>query len=224
MKQSLFVFSLLSIVLLHVSCGGKKQSQIPSVSSYDDWEEYEDINRDSTIYGICLDGSAMHSLELMTDNGDTLLLDVQLAKENGNLLGGYTIGDRIAVIANRQRTSATMVINLTMLLGEWVMQNPLDGTSEIGISIRDGGIAESINQNSMSYQTWRIVNGKLELMGVREESGNFEETDLYQIKRLTVDSLVFENADELLEFAHPGKGEDYSDIPLDDDNVSDAMI
>lgn len=206
----------LLIVVLLLSCGGKKNPNAEE-SAYEDWEEQEEELADSTIFGLCLDGSAMHSLQLLTDSGDTLFIDVLPAQEKGTVFGGYDVGDRMAVLLTRKRDQATIVINLNALLGDWVMQNPFDGSSEMGICIKDGGIAESINQNSLSYQTWRIVNGQLELNGIREGSGDFEESDVYRIQRLTADSLIIGNEDETFEYARPGKPEDYGDIELEED-------
>jgi len=216
-KNILILTVALSFAALQFSCGGKKQPPVDD-SSYDDWEEQEDVLQDSTVFGLCIDGSAMHSLQLLADNGDTLLIDVTPAQEMGRLYGGYAVGDRMAVLLTRRHDQATLVLNMNTLLGDWVMTNPFDGQSEVGICIKDGGIAESINQSSLAYQTWRIVNGQLELNGVREGGGNFEETEIYQIKRLTPDSLVFGNEEESFEYTRPGKMEDYGGIELEEEN------
>ncbi|MBQ9672568.1 MAG: hypothetical protein IJV34_06915 [Prevotella sp.] len=223
MKKTSFIFTAFMMALLLGACGGKKQAPAAD-SAYDDWEEQVIQNRDSTVYGLCMDGSAMHSLQLLSDTGDTLMLDVMQAQENGKVYGGYSVGDRMAVLLNSDRSQAIMVLNLNALMGDWVMQNPFDGSSETGISIRDGGFAESINPNSLMYQTWRLVNGMLELSGVREGSNDFEETELYQIQLLTSDSLVFSNAEEIFEYSHPGKAEDYSDIELEDEGFNDMVF
>ncbi len=221
MRKFPIIIVALFVVLLQFSCGEKKK---PAEASYDDWEEYDQPDRDSTIFGVCLAGSAMHSLQLLTDNGDTLMLDIVPAQEAEKVFGGYAIGDRMAVLTDNSRTRASMVLNLNTLQGDWVMPNPMDGTSEIGICIRDGGILESINQSSINYQTWRLVNGQLELVGIREVGGNFEETEIYDIKFLSEDSLSFGNPDETFEYGRPGKQEDYSDIELEDEDVEEMIF
>ncbi len=221
MKKSLIIILGLLLMSMQFSCGGNKKAQ---ESAYDDWEEHVVEKGDSTIFGICMDGSAMHSLQLLTDNGDTLLLDINHAQETNNLFGGYAVGDRMAVLSNSDHSQVSMVINLQTLLGDWVMINPLDGNSEIGMCIRDGGILESINQTNITYQTWRLVDGQLELVGVSDMGGNYEEADLYKFILLTPDSLTIGNADETLEFTRPGEMEDYSDIKLEDDSNEGEMI
>ena len=56
------------------SCGGKQQAQVEETEE----TEKTDVSmfRDQTIYGVCTDGTAMNTLELTTDNGDTLSLSL----------------------------------------------------------------------------------------------------------------------------------------------------
>lgn len=188
-KSSFLLFMAVFAGLSLVACGGKQgQSSAPI-------EETEEksvwLDEDSTVYGLCGDGSAMNTLQLITDTGDTLNLSVVDAKDQNHVLGGYNVGDRMAVLTDRDRTQATLVINETALLGNWVMPNPIDGSDETGISIREGGIAESIEQSTIIYRTWRITNGLLEIVSTREGGAEEEETNLYEIISLGNDSLVY---------------------------------
>ena len=78
--------------------------------------------------------------------------------------------------------------------------NPIDGSDEVGICIKDGGVAESVRQTSNNYKTWKIVDGKLELILVREGGGDQEETAWYTIDKLDADSLIFHDKDDLFEY------------------------
>ena len=71
------------------------------------------------------------------------------------------------------------------------MPNPIDGSSEVGIRIKEGGIAESIDQSSIIYKTWKIFNGKLEILSQRDGGGDEEELNLYELVKLGPDSLVY---------------------------------
>lgn len=106
----------------------------------------------------------------------------------------------MAVLLNDDKTVAQLVINETTLLGNWVMPNPLDGSSFVGISLKDGGIAESIDQSTIVYKTWRIVNGRIEIQSVREGGGDEEEINVYDIVKLDADSLVYKNEEDLFEY------------------------
>lgn len=147
--------------------------------------------RDHTIYGLCGNGSSMNTLEVLTDNGDTLLLSMAPALEANKVFGGLEVGDRVAVMANAKRTEATEIINLNSLLGDWVMPDPIDGSDEVGIRIKEGGVAESIEMTNIYYRTWKIYDGKLEILSVREGGGDAEETNLYEILILGSDTLAY---------------------------------
>ena len=116
------------------SCGGKQQAQVEETEE----AEKTDVSvfRDQTIYGVCTDGTAMNTLELTTDNGDTLSLSLAKAQEAGKVLGGLQVADRVAVLADSLKKNALLVINLNTLMGDWVMPDPIDGSAEIGIRIK----------------------------------------------------------------------------------------
>ena len=196
MKKKSSILLFLSVVgaVIFAGCGGNKNQQ--AASEEEDGNVKVWLSEDSTLYGLCGEGSAMNTLQLITDTGDTLNLSVTDAKEKNHVLGGYSVGDRMAVLTNRERTIATLVINESELLGNWVMPDPIDGSEEVGLSIREGGIAESIEQTSIIYRTWRITNGQLELVYVREGGAEDEEIHLYEILSLGNDSLVYRTVDK----------------------------
>lgn len=177
-----------AIVMTMGSCGGGngKQGAVQEKDSVT-----ITIPTDQTLYGICGDGTAMNTLQLLRDNGDTLMLRLTNALEANQVFGGLQAGDRLAVMTDEKKTEATIVINLNTLLGDWVMPNPIDGSSEVGIRIKEGGVAESIDQSSIIYKTWKIFNGKLEILSQRDGGGDEEELNLYEIVVLGADSLVY---------------------------------
>ena len=59
------VFFAAAIAIIMVGCNTKKEK--PQVVVDDEVEV-----ADSTVYGVCGSGTSMHSLELVTDAGDTL--------------------------------------------------------------------------------------------------------------------------------------------------------
>jgi hypothetical protein len=71
------------------------------------------------------------------------------------------------------------------------MPDPLDGSDEIGIRIKEGGVAESIEMTNITYRTWRIFNGKLEITSIREGGGEGEETNYFDILKLSQDTLIY---------------------------------
>lgn len=188
-----------TIVGLSFSACGNKQNQN---TTYEDTTLIDSSKiKDVTIFGLCGEGSAMSTLELMTDMGDTLHLSLEDAKENNQVFGSYAPGDRMAVVISPDYKNVKTVINESVLMGNWMMPNPIDGSSEVGIRIKDGGIAESIEQSSIIYKTWKIVDGKLEITLVREGGGDEEETNWYTIDKLDGDSLIYHFEDEVFEYS-----------------------
>jgi hypothetical protein len=167
----------------------------------------------------------MNVLQLITDTGDTLSFDIASASENDKVFGGLQAGDRMAVIPSADKSEALMVINESTLLGNWVMPNPLDGSDEVGIRIKEGGIAESIEQPNLNYRTWRLIRGQLELVQVQEEGSGQEETLYYDIVYLGPDSLVYKDADDTYEYSRQrtNKG-NHEQIKLEDSSTEDFAI
>ena len=202
------------------SCGGKTQ-QVP----FDDGDSVDIANADPTIYGVCGEGTAMNTLQLVTDTGDTLSIDLSDAQDKNQVLGGLQVGDRMAVMPNDAKTAAKMVINQTTLLGNWVMPNPIDGSDEVGISIKEGGVAESIDQSSIIYKTWRLNRGQLEVVMMRESGSGEDETLLYDITKLGPDSLTLKDDDETLEYSRQKPREEYGkDVKLEDASAEDFSM
>lgn len=188
--KRLFFLSVASATMMLLSCGGNKQ-QAQGEETPEITEKENVIMRDQTIYGICTDGTAMNTLEMTTDNGDTLSLSLTKAQENGKVFGGLQVTDRVAVVADSARQNALLVINLNTLMGDWVMPDPIDGSAEIGIRIKEGGVAESIDQSVIVYRTWKIFNGELEIELMREGGGDEEELNRYEILALSADTLAY---------------------------------
>lgn len=211
--KKLVIISVVACAVLTMGSCGNKSDQVP----FDNGDSIEVANADPTVYGICAEGTAMNTLQIISDMGDTLTLDVSTAQENGQVFGGMQTGDRMAVIPTADKSAAELVVNLATLLGNWVMPNPIDGSDEVGISIKEGGIAESIEQSSIIYKTWRLSRGKLEIVLVREGGSEEEEVNLYDIVKLGADSLVYKDAEETFEYSRQKPKEEYGkEVQLED--------
>ena len=201
------------------SCGNKTQ-KVP----FDNGDS-ANMSIDSTLYGICGEATSMNMLQMLTDTGDTLMLDISNANEKERVFGGLQVGDRMAVVPNEDMTSAQIVINQTTLLGNWVMPNPIDGSDEVGISIKEGGVAESIDQGTIIYRTWRLVKGHLEIVLVRDGANDVEELNIYDILKLTADSLVYKDSEETFEYSRQKPKETYGEnVKLEDSSFDDFKM
>lgn len=137
----------------------------------------KDTVADSTIYGVCGEGTAMHTVELITDGGDTLFFGMRI-EEDADVQGGLMVGDRLAVIGHDSEHGlvATQVVNLTTLLGKWTS---LDKKFEI----MEGGIVQSsVQAESNPWTSWRMLNGRLVM-----------NADTFKVTSLGADSLYLEN-------------------------------
>lgn len=176
------VFFVASIMLLAlVGCNAKKEKPQPVA-------EVNDEIADSTVYGVCGDGTSMHSLQLVTDAGDTLtytILDSEADLDGevsggivSNVEGGLMAGDKVAVTGLKVdgELIANRVINVTSLLGHWTS---LDKNFEI----EEGGtVRSSLKAETNPWTSWKILNGQLLL-----------NRDTFDITSLGADSLYIEN-------------------------------
>lgn len=219
MKKIFLIITLITIILL-TSCGQKGTQQ-----NVADEKQIDYVLRDTAIYGFCAEGTAMNTLQLITDGGDTITVSTARANGKGRILGGYAIGDEIALIANADTTQAIMVINKSMLNGDWVMPNPMDGSNETGVRILRGGVAESIDQSTIVYKSWRIFNGRLQFTLTREDGIDMEEVVLYDIIKLTNNELVLKSTDEeqeTFEYTRP-HGEEYTEDDLNGVEIDEGI-
>lgn len=219
MKKFGIILLVAAAVLMIGSCGNKTQ-QVP----FDNGDS-ANMTVDSTLYGICGEATSMNMLQIIVDTGDTLMLDISYARDRDKVFGGLQVGDRMAVLPNDNMTEAKIVINQTTLLGNWVMPNPLDGSDEVGISIKEGGVAESIDQGSIIYRTWRLVQGHLEIVLVRDGANDVEELNVYDITKLTADSLVYKASEETFEYSRQKPKETYGeDVKLEDASTEEFKM
>ena len=219
MKKIGIILLVAAVVLTIGSCGNNTQ-KVP----FDNGDSAS-MSVDSTLYGICGEATSMNMLQLITDTGDTLMLDISYAKDKDQVFGGLQVGDRMAVMPNYTMSEASIVINQSALLGNWVMPNPIDGSDEVGISIKEGGVAESIDQGSIIYRTWRLVKGHLEIVLVRDGANDVEELNIYDLVKLTADSLMYKDAEETFEYSRQKPKETYGEeVTLEDDSFDDFKM
>ena len=194
-RYALIVLAAAAISM--AGCGGCTH-QTPAGDGADSLSAGGDDGRN--VFGICGEGSAMNTLQVITNGGDTLSLNISEAKDNGKVFGGYDCGDRMAVVLDEDRTAARIVINETTLDGHWVVVDPDDRSSFAGIRLKVGGIAHGIGENSVNYTSWRIVDGRLEITADTRHGSNKEEINVYDIVKLDADSLVYCNSDTVFRF------------------------
>ena len=158
MKKVCFILTI-GVVVMMMGCGGQKNAD--NNADADSVEVME--TPDSTVYGVCGSGTSMHSLELVTDEGDTITYMLDADDAEMTVKGGMLVGDRMA-------------INITTLLGRWT-------SIDKNFEIQEGGtVASAVKAESNPWTAWKICNCKLIL-----------NRDTFGIEGLGADSLYLEN-------------------------------
>ena len=175
MKRNSILFALSGMLLFLVGCKDKKPAPMVVKPLADSMIVIENVP-DTTVYGVCGEGTSMHSLELVRAEGDTLYYQMTV-EEDAHVRGGLMVGDRLAVVGSSRGDEGLVaqgVINLTTLLGKW---SSIDRNFEI----QDGGALLSDSKEPQVGE-WKISNGQLVLRA-----------DTFSIYELGTDSLYLEN-------------------------------
>lgn len=220
MKKTLF-FGIMAAVVLSIGGCGNKQQQ-----NYDDYRDTTEVDviDKPTIYGVAANTTTGDTLKLVTDNGDTLVIDITKAHKDMKVIGKIQQGDRMVVVSDPNKKYGEIVINQNMLLGDWIMPDPIDGGTNVGISIKEGGVAESIEMTNITYRTWKIVDGQLEIISIREGGGQEEEVNYYDITKLTADSLSYKNDEDTYEYSRYKPRDEYGvDIELEQSSLEEFV-
>ena len=213
MKQ--YTYTLIALAALWMSACDMRQ---PLKVGYEEPRESLE-NVDSTIYGFCGRASTPKQLQLITATNDTLYINVEEARTRGRVLGGYATGDELYVLPAADHGVAQLVINKAGLLGEWAMPSPYDGSSPAGIIIKDGGEAESLEQQGdIIYKSWRIFNGQIQIVETRDDGTDIDYMQTYDITRMTRDSLYLVNSEESYEYGRYNPAIDDLGVELDYDS------
>ncbi len=161
------------MAILAAGCGQTGKGGSPQ-------ESEEPETPDSTIYGVCGQGTMMHTLELITNMRDTLEMHIAADDEDVPTMvcGGLMAGDRIAATAVKggDGLTASRIVNITSLLGRWTS---IDRDFEI---TEDGEVKSFVRAETRAWTSWRILNGQLLL-----------NRDTFDIINLGADSLEIES-------------------------------
>lgn len=182
MRKSVVLAMSALVLVMAVGCHGNKADN--NARQADSIEAA--AQPDTTVYGVCGTGTSMHTLELITDEGDTLTYLVDVDSEDEVVKGGMLAGDRMAVVGAKDGNGeqvATQVLNLTTLLGRWT-------SIDKNFEIQEGGVVESsVKAESHPWTSWKIYNGNLLL-----------NRDTFNVVQLGADSLYLENREGIYAF------------------------
>lgn len=175
MKHS-FIAAFAALILLMVAgCENKKGGQ-----QKDAKDSLEVSVQDTAIYGTVGEGTTMHVLELITDDGKNKTFAIS-QDSLSDVQGGIFSGDKVTITVRQVADSDPEVVkllNLTSLLGKWTS---LDRNFEIK---EDGVVTSAVKAESHPYTQWSVANGNLIL-----------NADTFNVLLLGPDSMSIENKD-----------------------------
>lgn len=148
------------------------------------------------ITGVVGDGTSMNVLELVTDKGDTLLIECP----SEMVVGGVEVGDLMAVTynSNGETNSIMTSINLSALQHLWT-QKGADGRSQ-SLEIDEDGRAVTYDM-SVEYNAWSLADGKLLLHSPKKvASEQAAMVDTFEIMELNDEHLVLMHGELATEF------------------------
>lgn len=185
MRKLVVILMAVAAVAVILGCGGGgSKSAGRSVAG-----EYANggVAVDSTYYGLVTKVDMQRWFQMLADGGDTLSFSLPEVSDSDEVIvmGGITVGDRLAVTAQRLYDGslhATKVINLTTLIGSWKYEDSM-------LEFLEGGDLNTEGERMKMYAEWRIFNGHLLLS-----------KDTFDIYELTADSLWLEDRDGIYDF------------------------
>lgn len=188
MKKTVYFTTTLLLVAVAI-CSCNRSKSATSSAPVSESTMSDDAPSDTTLFGVCGEGTMMNTLELVKDTGDTL----HISLSEDVVKGGLMAGDRMAVTAHvipdlkhkdtPLEMEADCVVNLTTLMGHWVS---IDRSFEL---VDGGEIVTEGGNDRKQWLHWKMFNGKLLL-----------DTDTFSVFELGADTLALENKNGIFTF------------------------
>lgn len=175
-KTRIGIFAFMAICMTTIGCKEQKNSESAEKSN----DTIMISEGDTTLYGVCGESTSMHSVELITNEGDTMTFEYDVYDgDRSAVYGGLMPGDKLAVINEGGDKSdvARQIVNLTTLEGKWTS---IDRNFEI---LSGGEVLSTIKSESNPWTSWKMYNGHL-LLG----------RDTFDILNLDAEELEIENS------------------------------
>ena len=181
MRRLPFLMVLLLVLAMTYSCDRFRQ---PKLIIFDTICTDTIIGEaDQAIYGTIGDKSSMQTLFLYTYD-DTMTFKLV----NPQIVGRYTVGDRVAVVPCGDGL-ANRVVDITSLMQEWGTRDSVKVPHGFAIEA-DGKIRAINNTTGRLYHGWALVNGRFVLSHNNGKARTDTVSDTMDILKLTPDSLV----------------------------------
>ncbi|MBR4366959.1 MAG: hypothetical protein IKP43_09285 [Bacteroidaceae bacterium] len=196
MRRLPFLMVLLLVLAMTYSCDRFRQ---PKLIIFDTICTDTLIGEaDQAIYGTIGDKSTMQTLILYTYD-DTMVFRLV----NPQIIGRYTVGDRVAVVPCGE-AMANRVVDITSLMQEWGTRDSLKVPH--GFAIEADGKIRAINNNTgRLYHGWELVNGRFVINHNNGKARTDTISDTMDILKLTPDSFVIGDSIHALRYGCIGE-------------------
>lgn len=191
-KVKYIILSLVTVVLFSCDGNKSKEGNVPEV----DIKPLDEIPGIYETHGTVGSGTSMNVVECITEDGDTIYININAQA----ITGGLHVGDEISIIYNvsKEENVASVAVNMTALQHLWT-QRGSNGRMQ-SLELDSKGRATTYDMN-VEYDSWEVKDGLLLLrspMKPGEEKPAV--VDTFEIMRLTPDSLVLMNGSLMTEF------------------------
>lgn len=176
-----------TLFLLLCSCNGQKGARsIEELTSSLHIEQ-----PDTSLYGT-LKAVTHDSLEFISEiDNDRFTCTYDAARDQNNILGSLTEGNRYALVIDPREKAAIKLLNLTELSGQWFYDN----NPESGLNFTAAGALSSINNQDVNFRRWKYYNGQIiifytNIEEVTQDTRQYK-ADTTEILSLNADALSF---------------------------------
>ncbi len=191
MYRRLLYITLVALLLVATACGDKKKQQAEvQTKSTNPMVEQLDETEDEAFLGI-LTSFSDDSLYVKTKKGyHKEVYSYAEAMGDGNLYGSLKRGDTYSILPKGKR--ATIIVNVTELSGKW----EYDAQQHRGFSFNEGGGMSSINNETLCFREWKLLNGKFYIytvgqQDVADDRHQYDVAEAY-IEKLDANELVLQ--------------------------------
>lgn len=142
MKHTAIYMFIVAAVISMVGCGGKTDSQ----QLRGDSTEVSFSEGDSVVYGYAGSECTDSVLDLIQPPEDPQHFSTVKARRNGNIIGNFLTGDRVAVVLSADKKRVLRAIDISSLIGRWVTGDSIDDPASHGFNLSEDGYASTISK------------------------------------------------------------------------------
>ncbi len=161
MKHTAVYLFVVAAVVSMVGCGGKTNQQLLKGDS----TEVSFSEGDSVVIGYAGAECTDSVLDLIQPPSDPQHFSTVKARRNGNIVGNFLTGDRVAVVLSADKKRVLRAIDISSLIGKWLTGDSINDPAAHGFNLNEDGYASTISKkmDKLQYKNWDIRGARLVL-------------------------------------------------------------